>query len=364
MDARRRRSHPPLVPRVGGGRSSRPASPRGRERSRAAGRATGPSSRRSRSDDSRRRAVGQGPALQGRRLEGESGVPPARPVYLAAGKTVDDLISDAGLDERSERRVRFSAENVLDALAPTNFPALNPAALKATLDTGGRNLVQGSASLVHDLRKPPHIPAMVDTNAFTVGKDLAVTPGAVVFRTELFELIQYEPSTPKVRETAAARPADDQQVLHRRRRAGPGACSSTSSAPARRCFRNRGATRTSAMPNGARRLRLHPCSRRSMRSRPRSPAPRVARHGAVRGRSPRAAVGHLAATEQLDRIAGLTLGVCVLDNETPGRWARSSTTRRRPRRSPSPSANCTSTAARSRACSPGCGPTTWCGTTG
>ena len=97
--------------------------------------------------------------------------------------------------------MRFSAENVLDALAPTNFPALNPAALKATLDTGGRNLVQGSANLVHDLRKPPHIPAMVDTKAFTVGKDLAVTPGAVVLRTELFELIQYEPSTAKVRET-------------------------------------------------------------------------------------------------------------------------------------------------------------------
>ena len=58
--------------------------------------------------------------------------------------------------------MRFAAENVLDALAPTNFPALNPAALKATLDTGGRNLVQGTANLVHDLSRPPHIPAMVD----------------------------------------------------------------------------------------------------------------------------------------------------------------------------------------------------------
>ena len=64
-------------------------------------------------------------------------------VYLASGRTVDELISDAGLDERAERRVRFAAENVLDALAPTNFPALNPAALKATLDTGGRNLAAG-----------------------------------------------------------------------------------------------------------------------------------------------------------------------------------------------------------------------------
>jgi polyhydroxyalkanoate synthase subunit PhaC len=79
-------------------------------------------------------AIGQSdvaPSKKDRRFKDEAwrGNPAFRrlaQVYLAAGRTVDELISDAGLDERSERRVRFSAENVLDALAPTNFPALNP----------------------------------------------------------------------------------------------------------------------------------------------------------------------------------------------------------------------------------------------
>ena len=57
--------------------------------------------------------------------------------YLAAGGTVDGLVDDAGLDWRAERRVRFAAENVVDALAPTNFPVTNPAVLKAVIDTGG-----------------------------------------------------------------------------------------------------------------------------------------------------------------------------------------------------------------------------------
>src|SRR4051812_19264016 len=91
-------------------------------------------------------------------------------VYLTAGRTVDDLICDAGLDERSERRVRFAAENVLDAVAPTNFPALNPAALKVTLDTGGRNPVPGAAHPPHDLRRPPPIPALGGDKALPGGK--------------------------------------------------------------------------------------------------------------------------------------------------------------------------------------------------
>jgi polyhydroxyalkanoate synthase len=215
-------------------------------------------------------AVGQSevaPSKKDRRFKDEAwrGNPAFRRLaqaYLAWGKTVDDLISDAGLDERSERRVRFSAENVLDALAPTNFAPLNPAALKATLDTGGRNLAQGTANLVQDLSRPPHIPAMVDTKAFTVGEDLAVTPGAVVLRTELFELIQYEPSTPRVRETPLllVPPMINKFYI-------------ADVAPGRSASRSPGATRTSATPSGGWTTTCRPCWRRSTRSR-RSPAPR------------------------------------------------------------------------------------------
>jgi len=120
--------------------------------------------------------------------------------YLAAGGTVDRLLCDAGVDWRSERRVRFAAENVLDALAPSNFPLTNPAVFKAVLDTGGRNFVKGGRQFLGDMAKPPRIPSMVDKNAFQVGRDLAVTPGQVVLRTPVFELLQYEPTTTRVRE--------------------------------------------------------------------------------------------------------------------------------------------------------------------
>ena len=120
--------------------------------------------------------------------------------YLAAGQAVDGLIADAGLDWRSERQVRFAAENVLDALSPSNAPALNPAVLKATLDTGGQNFLRGAANFARDMSRPPRIPSMVDTSAFEVGDNIAVTPGAVVLRTPVFELIQYESQTAKVRE--------------------------------------------------------------------------------------------------------------------------------------------------------------------
>jgi polyhydroxyalkanoate synthase len=120
--------------------------------------------------------------------------------YLATGQALDGLIDDAGLDWRSERQVRFAVENVLDALAPSNAPLTNPAVLKAALDTGGRNFARGAANFARDMSKPPRIPSMVDTSAFTVGEDIAVTPGQIVLRSPVFELIQYKPQTSKVRE--------------------------------------------------------------------------------------------------------------------------------------------------------------------
>ena len=120
--------------------------------------------------------------------------------YLAIGETVDGLISDSQVDWRAERRARLAAGNVLDALAPTNFPWSNPAVLKEAINTGGGNLARGTRRLVSDLSKPPRLPATVDTSKFEVGGNLAVSPGSVVLRTDVFELIQYKPSTEQVRE--------------------------------------------------------------------------------------------------------------------------------------------------------------------
>jgi polyhydroxyalkanoate synthase subunit PhaC len=120
--------------------------------------------------------------------------------YLAIGETVDGLISDADVDWRAERRARLAAGNVLDAFAPTNFAWSNPTVIKEVVDTGGGNLVRGARHLVHDLNSPARLPATVDTSKFEVGGNVAVTPGSVVLRTDVFELIQYQPATDQVRE--------------------------------------------------------------------------------------------------------------------------------------------------------------------
>jgi poly[(R)-3-hydroxyalkanoate] polymerase subunit PhaC len=88
---------------------------------------------------------------------------------------------------------------VLDALAPTNFPWSNPVVLRETVDQGGANLARGARQFVRDVSRPPRLPASVDTSKFEVGGNLAATPGSVVLRTEVFELIQYTPQTEQVR---------------------------------------------------------------------------------------------------------------------------------------------------------------------
>jgi len=124
----------------------------------------------------------------------------AMQTHLAAARTAWELIEDADLDWQDDERIRFSATNLVDALAPSNVPVVNPLSLKAAIDTGGRSAVRGLTQFVKDLATPPRVPSMVDPDAFSVGEDLATTPGAVIFRTDVFELIQYRPSTETVRE--------------------------------------------------------------------------------------------------------------------------------------------------------------------
>ncbi len=119
--------------------------------------------------------------------------------YLAAGETARGLVDDAGLGWGDEQRMRFIVDNLVEALSPTNNPALNPKVLKRGVDTGGGNFLEGGRRFVRDFATAPRVPSMVEPDAFTVGEDIAVTPGHVVLRTETFELIQYTPQTPQVK---------------------------------------------------------------------------------------------------------------------------------------------------------------------
>jgi polyhydroxyalkanoate synthase len=120
--------------------------------------------------------------------------------YLAIAEEARGIVQDAELDYDHDQQARLIVDNLIDALAPTNFPWSNPAAVKAIIDTGGRNLVVGATQLVRDMSSSPRIPANVDPAGFVVGENLACTPGAVVAREEKFELIQYRPATEDVRE--------------------------------------------------------------------------------------------------------------------------------------------------------------------
>jgi len=120
--------------------------------------------------------------------------------YLVSSSALEDLVDEADLDWRSEQQMRFVVQMVVDALAPSNSPLLNPAALKAALDTGGRNYLTGAKQFVQDMATRPRIPAMVDGRGFTVGGNLATTAGQVVLRTPVIELLHYAPRTEQVRE--------------------------------------------------------------------------------------------------------------------------------------------------------------------
>ena len=119
--------------------------------------------------------------------------------YLATGQAAEDLVSGVDLDWRDAERVRFMVSNLIEAMAPSNVPLVNPSSAKAAIDTAGLSLLRGAGNLAGDLVSAPRVPAMVDTSGFEVGRNLAATAGAVVLRTELLELIQYAPQTELVR---------------------------------------------------------------------------------------------------------------------------------------------------------------------
>jgi polyhydroxyalkanoate synthase len=99
---------------------------------------------------------------------------------------------------QNRARARFAADVIAAALAPTNYLGTNPEALRKAIETSGLSLARGAQNMLNDMARGG-MPSMADRKQFTVGKDIAATPGAVVYRDEMFELLQYTPTTPKVR---------------------------------------------------------------------------------------------------------------------------------------------------------------------
>jgi len=120
--------------------------------------------------------------------------------YVALCGSLDRCIDEAQMDPLTADRARFAVSLYEDAIAPSNFLASNPAALRKLLDTKGTSVLRGFANLVDDLASGTWLPRQVDTRPYTVGVNLATTPGAVVFRNELLELIQYAPAGPEAHE--------------------------------------------------------------------------------------------------------------------------------------------------------------------
>ena len=118
--------------------------------------------------------------------------------YLAWAESMEAMVTSANLDWRAEERARFFMGIAVSAAAPTNTFLGNPAALKRAIETGGGSLISGLRNFIDDQRHNGGMPAQVRRDAFVIGKDLAASPGAVIYRDEVCEVLQFAPSTPQV----------------------------------------------------------------------------------------------------------------------------------------------------------------------
>ncbi len=122
-------------------------------------------------------------------------------VYLLTTRWAEDMLEQTdGLDEEERQKARFHLRQVTSALAPSNFPLTNPEVMRETISSNGRNLVEGMTNLVNDMEKSDDLLkiSQTDSEAFEVGRNLAVTPGKVIYQNDIIQLIQYEPSTEQV----------------------------------------------------------------------------------------------------------------------------------------------------------------------
>jgi polyhydroxyalkanoate synthase len=121
--------------------------------------------------------------------------------YLLTSRWITDTVRHVdGLDDKTAKKVDFYTRQFVDAMAPSNFALTNPEVLRATVESSGENLVKGLENLLTDLErgKGKLSIKMTDTEAFKLGGNIAITPGKVVYRNDLIELIQYDPTTEEV----------------------------------------------------------------------------------------------------------------------------------------------------------------------
>lgn len=121
--------------------------------------------------------------------------------YLLTARWMQSTVRDVeGLDDKTAKKVDFYTRQFVDALAPSNFVMTNPEVLRATLESGGDNLVKGLENLLGDLERGKGRLSirMTDTEAFELGVNIAVTPGKVVYQNDLIQLIQYQPTSEQV----------------------------------------------------------------------------------------------------------------------------------------------------------------------
>ncbi|HVJ52353.1 MAG TPA: class I poly(R)-hydroxyalkanoic acid synthase [Aliidongia sp.] len=122
--------------------------------------------------------------------------------YLLSARFMQESVKEVqGLDDKTARKVDFYTRQFVDAMAPSNFVMTNPEVLRTTIDSRGENLVKGLHNMLDDLERGKGQLAvrMTDLDAFELGRNIALTPGQVVYQNELMQLIQYAPSTEKVR---------------------------------------------------------------------------------------------------------------------------------------------------------------------
>lgn len=118
--------------------------------------------------------------------------------YLLNAKFLSSMVDTVETTPQQKQKIRFAVQQLIDAMSPANFLATNPEAQQKLIETKGESLTKGMANMLADMNKG-HI-SLSDESAFEVGRDLAITPGTVVYENHLFQLIQYAPTTPTVRQ--------------------------------------------------------------------------------------------------------------------------------------------------------------------